>query len=89
MPPLQSPAAFVDYLRDHGNDLTAPARALMPEIDDVLDEIARAPGTLLARLSGAGPTAFGLYASGFAALAAAREIALRRPEWWVQPVWLG
>ena len=81
--------SLIDYLRDHGNDLTAPARALMPVIDDVLDELARAPGTLLARLSGAGPTAFGLYASGFAALAAARQITLRRPGWWVQPVWLG
>jgi 4-diphosphocytidyl-2-C-methyl-D-erythritol kinase len=89
MPPLQNPAALIDYLRDNGNDLTAPARALLPVIDDVLEELARAPGTLLARLSGAGPTAFGLYASGFTALAAAREVALRRPGWWVQPVWLG
>jgi 4-diphosphocytidyl-2-C-methyl-D-erythritol kinase len=81
--------SLIEYLRDNGNDLTAPARALMPVIDDVLDELARAPGTLLTRLSGAGPTAFGLYASGFAALAAAREVVLRRPKWWVQPVWLG
>jgi 4-diphosphocytidyl-2-C-methyl-D-erythritol kinase len=55
----------------------------------VLGELARAPGTLLARLSGAGPTAFGIYDSGFAALTAARVVAARRPRWWVRPVWLG
>jgi 4-diphosphocytidyl-2-C-methyl-D-erythritol kinase len=82
-------AALVEHLRNEGNDLAGPARAAMPEIDDVLHELEHAPGTILARLSGAGPTAFGIYASGFAALAAAREIALRRPGWWVQPVWLG
>ena len=36
----------------------------MPVIGSVLDELARAPGTLVARLSGAGPTAFGIYAFG-------------------------
>jgi 4-diphosphocytidyl-2-C-methyl-D-erythritol kinase len=82
-------AALIEYLRGENNDLTAPARALMPAIDDVLGELACAPGTLLARLSGAGPTAFGLYASWFAALAAAHDIAGRRPSWWVHPVWLG
>jgi 4-diphosphocytidyl-2-C-methyl-D-erythritol kinase len=82
-------AALVEHLRDRHNDLTDPARALMPVIDDVLGELARAPGTLLARLSGAGPTAFGIYDSGFAALTAARVVAARRPRWWVRPVWLG
>jgi 4-diphosphocytidyl-2-C-methyl-D-erythritol kinase len=90
-PPFRNPAALIDYLQRQDNDLTAPAQALMPAIESVLDELARAPapGTRVARLSGAGPTAFGIYDSGIAALTAARAVAARRPGWWVQTVWLG
>lgn len=88
-PYFRDAAALIEHLRGESNELTAPACAAMPEVADVLHELEAVPGTILARLSGAGPTAVGIYASGFTALSAARALAVRRPGWWVQPVWLG
>ena len=62
------------------NDLEAPARALCPAIDTVLDALASAPGCLLARMSGSGATCFGVFPGPAEAEAAAA--ALARPHWW-------
>ncbi|MBN8898253.1 MAG: 4-(cytidine 5'-diphospho)-2-C-methyl-D-erythritol kinase [Rhodospirillales bacterium] len=83
-PPL--PAAWPDavslaaWLRDCGNDLEPPARALCPPIGTVLAAIARQPACLLARMSGSGATCFGLFPTEAEAQAAADRL---RPEgWW-------
>jgi 4-diphosphocytidyl-2-C-methyl-D-erythritol kinase len=47
--------------RDGRNDLEAPARNLAPEIGDVLEWLARQPGTKVARMSGSGATCFALF----------------------------
>lgn len=65
------------------NDLAPPARRLCPEIDSVLDAIRSAPSCLIARLSGSGPTCFGLFPTEEAATEAAGRIAADRPGWWV------
>lgn len=62
------------------NDLEPPARALCPEIGDVLDALNAAPGCLLARMSGSGATCFALTATPEAAASLAAQIA--RPGWW-------
>jgi 4-diphosphocytidyl-2-C-methyl-D-erythritol kinase len=56
------------------NDLEPPARALRPELGAVLERL-RATGALGARLTGSGPTAFGVFADRAAAERAAAEIA--------------
>ncbi|MDX2263757.1 MAG: 4-(cytidine 5'-diphospho)-2-C-methyl-D-erythritol kinase [Hyphomicrobiales bacterium] len=71
------------------NDLEPPARRLSPVIDDVLAMIDAAPGCWLARLSGSGPTCFGLFETADAADAAARAIGARRPSWWMTATELG
>lgn len=43
------------------NDLEAPARALVPEIDAVLAWLRRLPGARLVRMSGSGATCFALF----------------------------
>ena len=60
------------------NDLEAPARALCPPIDAVLDAL-RGTAPLVARMSGSGATCFALYDS-----AAARDAAQQAMpgEWW-------
>jgi 4-diphosphocytidyl-2-C-methyl-D-erythritol kinase len=63
-----------------GNDLQSAAIVLRPVIGDVLSALEAAPGCLLARMSGAGATCFGLFAETGAAMRAAS--ALRRPGWW-------
>ena len=91
--PFSAPARFTEPPRDartlaallagRGNDLAAPARALVPAIDDVLAALAASPGCLLARLSGSGATCFGLYDDEAAAGRAAAWIAQRARAWWV------
>jgi 4-diphosphocytidyl-2-C-methyl-D-erythritol kinase len=70
------------------NDLEAPAVRLCPVIAEVLDEL-RASGALVARLSGSGPTCFGLFEDEARAGRAARRIARSRGAWWVRPSMLG
>ena len=62
------------------NDLEAPARSLVPAIGDVLDALASAS---VARMSGSGATCFGLFDSEASRDAAAAEIRVARPHWWV------
>ncbi len=54
-------AAFITFLSGLENSLTAPATDLAPIIRDVLTEIAALPKCALARMSGSGPTCFGLF----------------------------
>lgn len=78
-----------DELSRFGNDLTAAATSVMPVIADVLAAIEGCAGCALARLSGAGPTAFGVFESAHAAAEAAKRIARAHPQWWVAPTVLG
>lgn len=75
-------AALIDWLAATRNDLEAPARQLLPEIDDVLDALGRT-GALVARMSGSGATCFGVYADSDAAGAAAAALAAAQPAWFV------
>jgi len=69
------------FLATCRNDLEAPARKLVPEVDQVLQAISTTGGCLLTRMSGSGATCFGLYASETDAHAAAH--ALECTDWWV------
>jgi 4-diphosphocytidyl-2-C-methyl-D-erythritol kinase len=64
------------------NDLQPAAIARIPEIADVLDALGDAE---LARMSGSGPTCFGLYADEAARDAVAERLSGARPDWWVLP----
>lgn len=64
------------------NDLEAPARRLLPVIGDLLDLLARQPGTALVRMSGSGATCFALFENDAARDAANRAIAAAAPGWW-------
>lgn len=76
--------SFVAGLRDYRNDLEPPAQAICPEIGRVLDRLREEPGCLLARLSGSGPTCFGVFRTPAAADAAAASLARRSRRYWVQ-----
>jgi 4-diphosphocytidyl-2-C-methyl-D-erythritol kinase len=66
---------------DGRNDLEPPARAIAPEIDEVLDVLGNQPGALLARMSGSGATCFALFERHEDCTAAAARLA--QPGWWV------
>jgi 4-diphosphocytidyl-2-C-methyl-D-erythritol kinase len=89
MPPLPprfaDAAALAAYLRACSNDLMAPAQDLLPEIAAVVRALEAAPACLLARMSGSGPTCFGLFATLAQAEAAATALRAQHPSWWVAP----
>ena len=81
------PATFApDALRDlTRNDLGTPAASLCPEIGDVLTVLEGTSGCRLARMSGSGPTCFGVFDDADACASAARIVTQARPGWWVCP----
>lgn len=86
MPLERTPDSAADLailLRARRNDLEAPARYLAPEIDPVLAALRAQAGCLLSRLSGSGPTCFGLFGSKKEADFAARNLSRAYPKWWV------
>jgi 4-diphosphocytidyl-2-C-methyl-D-erythritol kinase len=81
---ISSPDALFAMLERCRNDLTAAAVGLVPEIEAVLDRLARLPGSRLARMSGSGATCFALLADREAAARGAAALAEAEPGWWVR-----
>lgn len=75
--------ALLDFLHHHPNDLEPPARRLAPVIEEVSRAIAQVPGCLLARLSGSGPTCYGLFGTRAEADRAAEALSHSYPDWWI------
>jgi 4-diphosphocytidyl-2-C-methyl-D-erythritol kinase len=96
--PFSAPVAFAAprdvaglaaALATAGNDLEAPATALVPVIGVILQALRASPGCRLARLSGSGATCFGIYDDASAAEKAAAWLSMRDSGWWVKPTrWL-
>ena len=76
--------AILATVAEGGNDLEPTARRLLPVIGDVLAALAQGSECRIARMSGSGPTCYGLYGSMVSAAAAARRIAVAQPLWWVR-----
>ena len=76
---------FADRLRQWSNSLTDTAQSLAPVIREVLTALETAQNCLLARMSGSGPTCFGLFATEAEAQAAVAKLLTAEPKWWVKP----
>ena len=74
---------WVEALAAGTNDLEAPAQRIQPLIGEVLMALRDADGSRLARMSGSGATCFAIFEEAAKARAAARQIELAHPEWWV------
>jgi len=72
-----------------GNDLEAPARALLPDLAVMAETLRAAPGVRYAALSGSGATMFALMQSAQHAAALAETMSARRSDWWVRACRLG
>jgi 4-diphosphocytidyl-2-C-methyl-D-erythritol kinase len=79
---LGSARDLAAFLRSTRNDLEPPARLVAPVIGDVLDWLGSRPGCLLARMSGAGATCFGLIADNAEARDAHATLRRERPGGW-------
>jgi 4-diphosphocytidyl-2-C-methyl-D-erythritol kinase len=73
----------VNWIGQRRNDLERPASRLAPAVLDVLGAIRRTPGCRLARMSGSGPTCFGIYRTVEETEQAAHFIRTTSPAWWV------
>jgi 4-diphosphocytidyl-2-C-methyl-D-erythritol kinase len=76
---------LVIWLRQTWNGLDETAREEAKVIPRVLQALSADPDCLLARMTGSGPTCFGIFASAGAAQRAAVRLRIGRPEWWVAP----
>jgi 4-diphosphocytidyl-2-C-methyl-D-erythritol kinase len=85
LPTVHDREALLAVMRRTGNDLEAPATAVIPVIDEVLSALETCPGSMLARLSGAGPTCFAVFPDAAAAQSAASELKSAHPTWWIVP----
>jgi 4-diphosphocytidyl-2-C-methyl-D-erythritol kinase len=75
--------ALLAYATPRGNDLEGPAAQLVPEIRAVLAALVTLNGVRLARLSGSGPTCFGLFANEPEAQRAGARLTAEFPAWWI------
>jgi len=89
LPAFAGASDLIAYLHAHGNDLAAPARDLMPATSEVEAALAACSDCRLVRMSGAGPTTYGLFDTAQAAQSASRALTLAHPGWWVRAVRLG
>lgn len=89
LPPFAGADDLIAYMRAVGNDLSAPALAVMPVCAEAEAALKAAPDCLYVALSGAGPTSFGLFADAGRAQAAAAWLQARHPQWWVTAATLG
>jgi 4-diphosphocytidyl-2-C-methyl-D-erythritol kinase len=84
-PRMGSSSEVIEAIARLGNDLEAPAAAIMPAVADVLAALRATPGCHAARMSGAGPTCFGIFDDAASAAGALRHA---QPGWWVEAVTL-
>lgn len=76
----------VEGMKVLGNDLTAPAKALMPEIGDLIAALGADPRVLYANMSGSGATVFALCAKREDAESVRDFISAANPSHWVRAV---
>lgn len=88
-PHLQGDEDAVAAMRALGNDLEAPAIALMPQIGEIVANLRASPSVRHAALSGSGATVFALTRDWEAAEALADLMRQRRPDCWVMEAMLG
>jgi 4-diphosphocytidyl-2-C-methyl-D-erythritol kinase len=81
--------AAIEFLGQHGNDLTPAAIACAPAVAGVLEALRAAPAVRLARMSGSGATCFGLFTIAAEAGAAAAALQAAHSGWWVRATTLG
>ena len=81
--------ALIEFLKEHGNDLTPAASACAPVVREMLGALHALPSVRLARMSGSGPTCFALFGSQREAATAAQKLKDDHKDWWIQSATIG
>lgn len=88
-PAIPDRAELLALMHRTDNDLEGPSTAVIPAVEDVLTSLEACEGVEIARLSGAGPTCFGVFASAQFAESAAAALTSDHPSWWIVPAVIG
>jgi 4-diphosphocytidyl-2-C-methyl-D-erythritol kinase len=88
-PQFRNAADLIGYLQRAANDLEAPACRALPATVTALDALRAQKSCQVVRMSGAGPTCFGIAASAAAAAAIAANLSAAHPGWWIMPTVIG
>jgi 4-diphosphocytidyl-2-C-methyl-D-erythritol kinase len=75
---------LIEFLKPLNNDLTISAIELMPEIQAIMDLLSFQEGCVISRMSGSGPTCFGVFENKEAAIKASEAISNLKPDYWVR-----
>jgi 4-diphosphocytidyl-2-C-methyl-D-erythritol kinase len=75
---------FAGALQGYRNDMEAAAISMCPEIRKVIQMLRAEKGCLVARMSGSGPTCFGIFQSEEAAASAEQASSARKRKYWVR-----
>ncbi len=86
---LETKEKAATFILQNGNDLQKPCATIAPVVDEILAAVNTTNQCWLARMSGAGPTCFGLYEDAPSALMAAQNLSRQQPDWWVKVAQLG
>jgi 4-diphosphocytidyl-2-C-methyl-D-erythritol kinase len=84
MPDPSDLDAWMLWLSFQRNDLEQPACNLVPVIVDALDALNVLPEARLVRMSGSGATCFAIMKDRQSAKAAAKDLQLAHPSWWIK-----
>lgn len=76
--------ALIEFLKNKANDLADAAISFCSEIRDILELFNQQPKCLYQNLSGSGATCFGIFANYEDATAAAKNMALAKPSFWIK-----
>ena len=79
--PIERDGNIIKYLELTGNELTAAATSLVPDINQRLHALTD-QGAIVSRMSGSGATCFGIYSQKSSMAKAHTAIAAAHPEWW-------
>ena len=73
---------FFSWILKTQNDLSEPAKRIIPEIKEIMNFLDNIDSCLLSRMSGSGPTVFGLFKNALNAKKIQRIIKKNYPNWW-------
>jgi 4-diphosphocytidyl-2-C-methyl-D-erythritol kinase len=88
-PQFRDDADLIAYIQRAANDLEAPACHVMPATVTALDALRAPKSCQVVRMSGAGPTCFGIVPTAADATAVAAALTVAHPRWWIMPTIIG
>ena len=73
---------FYSWILKTSNDLSMPAKKTVIEIKEILSFLDKSKNCLLSRMTGSGPTVFGLFKNSVDARNINKIIKIKHPNWW-------